>query len=249
MPHIPELCNELVQRAKMAALMRNAATKMTTILRPCTCITVSQRNHTFKRDNKEKEKVRTKIWVDYDMLHKVFNKVDRAHIDRVGQERAAAEWITRCGGAVRIQDVEEWFHNYNNLGTGPLGKFMIEEIDASWADVQAEGFDLLDGLKAVRTMKLSRCPYLQDACLERLAPLSHSLHSLEISHCGQLVTDRGILALQDLKLLQRLHLADLPGVKDPEVTLQTLQSAIPSCLITAELEDTEAQQTVQMTPQ
>ncbi|CAH1262022.1 ATP5SL [Branchiostoma lanceolatum] len=233
----------------MAALMKNAATRMTTILRPCTCAMVFHRNKTFKRDNIEKEKVRTKIWVDYDMLHKVFNKFDRAHIGRVGQERAAAEWITRCGGAVRIQDVEEWFYNYNNLGTGPLGKFVIEEIDASWADVQAEGFDHLDGLKAVRTMKFSSCLYLQDACLERLAPLSHSLHSLEISHCGQLVTDRGILALQELKLLQRLHLADLPGVKDPEVTLQTLQSALPSCFITAELGETGADQTAQMASQ
>ncbi|KAM4664505.1 ATP synthase subunit s, mitochondrial isoform 2-T2 [Discoglossus pictus] len=134
-------------------------------------------------------------------LNAVFNKVDYERIKAVGPDRAASEWLLRCGAQVRYKGFEKFQHDYNGLPTGPLGKYKIQAIDATNSCIMYRGFDHLDGLENVEEIKLDKCMYIEDACLERLSKienLQNSLRRLEIISCGN-VTDKGVIALNTLR--------------------------------------------------
>ncbi|XP_078418682.1 ATP synthase subunit s, mitochondrial isoform X2 [Cetorhinus maximus] len=170
-------------------------------------------------------------------LNAVFNKVDYDRIKAVGPDRAASEWLLRCGASVRYKGFDKWQNDYNHLPTGPLEKFKIEGIDATESCIMFKGFDYLDYLKHVEEIKFQRCIYIQDECLERLCKIENlqkSLRWLEIISCGN-VTDRGIITLHFLKNLRYLFLSDLPGIEEKEKTLQVLLRALPACEIKVDL--------------
>lgn len=70
-------------------------------------------------------------------------RVDYERIKAVGPDRAAAEWLLRCGAKVRFQGFERWHHDYNGLPTGPLGRYKIQAIDATESCIMYRGFDHL----------------------------------------------------------------------------------------------------------
>lgn len=69
--------------------------------------------------------------------------VDYDRIKAVGPDRAASEWLLRCGAKVRFQGFERFHHDYNGLPTGPLGKYRIQAIDATDSCIMFKGFDYL----------------------------------------------------------------------------------------------------------
>ncbi|CAG13231.1 unnamed protein product, partial [Tetraodon nigroviridis] len=170
-------------------------------------------------------------------LNAVFNKVDYDRIKAVGPDRAASEWLLRCGAKVRFQGFERFHHDYNGLPTGPLGKYKIQAIDATDSCIMDKGFDYLDGLKHVEEIKFNRCIYIEDACLERLSSvqsLQDSLVSVEVVSCGN-VTDKGVVALHRLRNLQHLFLSDLPGITDRQTTVRRLRTALPRLQVSLDL--------------
>lgn len=69
-----------------------------------------------------------------------FVRVDGARIKEVGPDRACAEWLLRCGAAVKWdKGSEEWLKDYNSL---PVGNYRlhITEIDATDSAVMHVGF-------------------------------------------------------------------------------------------------------------
>ncbi|XP_059706683.1 ATP synthase subunit s, mitochondrial isoform X3 [Haemorhous mexicanus] len=76
-------------------------------------------------------------------LNAVFNKVDHERIRAVGPDRAASEWLLRCGALVRYQGSPKWQQDYNALPTGPLGRYKIEAINATDSCIMYRGFDYL----------------------------------------------------------------------------------------------------------
>lgn len=171
-------------------------------------------------------------------LNAVFNKVDYERIQAVGPDRAASEWLLRCGALVRFQGYDKWQRDYNGLPTGPLGKYKIQAIDATESCIMYRGFDYLDGLKHVEEIKLSNCMYIQDECLQRISEtesLQKSLLRLMIISCGN-VTDKGIIALHKLTNLEYLFLSDLPGIREKETTVQILKKSMPSLELELDLE-------------
>ncbi|NXY39749.1 ATP5S synthase, partial [Pomatorhinus ruficollis] len=99
-------------------------------------------------------------------------------------------------------------------------------------------FAFADGLEHVTDIKLEKCMYIQDECLQRLSDtgtLQKSLQQLKIISCGN-VTDRGILALHKLKNLEYLYLSDLPGIREKETTFRVLQQALPNLQLELDLE-------------
>ncbi len=70
-------------------------------------------------------------------------RVDYERIKAVGPDRAASEWLLRCGAKVRFQGFERWHHDYNGLPTGPLGRYKIQGIDATESCIMYKGFDHL----------------------------------------------------------------------------------------------------------
>ncbi|KAJ3613465.1 hypothetical protein NHX12_019714 [Muraenolepis orangiensis] len=170
-------------------------------------------------------------------LNAVFNRVDYERIKTIGPDRAAAEWLLRCGAQVRFLGFERWHRDYNGLPTGPLGRHKIQGIDASESCIMSRGFDHLEGLQHLEEVKLTKCIYIEDTCLERMSSMENvqaSLRSLEVASCGN-VSDKGVIALHKLGNLQRLVLRDLPGVKDREKSLERLQTALPHLDITDDL--------------
>lgn len=170
-------------------------------------------------------------------LNAVFNKVDYERIKAVGPDRAAAEWLLRCGAKVRFQGFDRWQHDYNGLPTGPLGRYKIQAIDATESCIMYRGFDHLDGLEHLEEVRLNKCIYIEDTCLERLSKtekLQDSLRRLEIVSCGN-VTDKGLIALHHLRNLEYLFLSDLPGVREKETTVERLQTALPQLDIELDL--------------
>lgn len=171
-------------------------------------------------------------------LNAVFNKVDYERIKAVGPDRAAAEWLLRCGAKVRFQGFDRWHLDYNALPTGSLGRYKIQAIDATESCIMYKGFDYLDGLKHLEEVKFNKCIYIEDACLERLTSienLQESLYMLEVVSCGN-VTDKGIIALHKLRKLEYLFLSDLPGIKDRQTTVDRLQTALPHLEIQLDLD-------------
>lgn len=70
-------------------------------------------------------------------------RVDYDRIKAVGPDRAAAEWLLRCGAKVRFEGFERYHHDYNGLPTGPLGRYKIQAIDATESCIMHRGFDHL----------------------------------------------------------------------------------------------------------
>ncbi|KPP79734.1 ATP synthase subunit s, mitochondrial-like [Scleropages formosus] len=170
-------------------------------------------------------------------LNAVFNKVDYERIKTAGPDRAASEWLLRCGAKVQYQGFDRWQHDYNALPTGPLGRYKIQAIDATESCIMYRGFDYLDGLKYVEEIKFIKCVYIEDACLERLSKIENlqsSLNRMELISCGN-VTDKGVIALHKLRNLQYLLLRDLPGVKEKQKSVETLQTALPNLDIELDL--------------
>jgi len=71
------------------------------------------------------------------------NRVDYERIKDVGPDRAASEWLLRCGATVRYHGQERWQKDYNHLPTGPLDKYKIQAIDATDSCIMRIGFDHL----------------------------------------------------------------------------------------------------------
>uniref|UniRef100_A0A3B4BJT9 Uncharacterized protein n=1 Tax=Periophthalmus magnuspinnatus TaxID=409849 RepID=A0A3B4BJT9_9GOBI len=131
-------------------------------------------------------------------LNAVFNKVDHERIKAVGPDRAAAEWLLRCGAKVRFQGFDRFHQDYNALPTGPLGRYRIQAIDATESCIMHKGFGHLDGLKNLEEIRFKKCIYIEDGCLEQLSSienLQNSVYLMEVVSCGN-VTDKGIIALQ-----------------------------------------------------
>ncbi|XP_070835726.1 ATP synthase subunit s, mitochondrial [Chaetodon trifascialis] len=183
----------------------------------------------------QREWSRRRFW---SWLNAVFNKVDYERIKAVGPDRAAAEWLLRCGAKVRFQGFERWHHDYNGLPTGPLGRYKIQAIDATESCIMYRGFDHLDGLKYLEEIKFNKCIYIEDTCLERLSStenLQESLYMMEVVSCGN-VTDKGVIALHRLRNLEYLFLRDLPGISDKHATVDRLQTALPRLEIEMDLD-------------
>ncbi|NXR64917.1 ATP5S synthase, partial [Rhadina sibilatrix] len=99
-------------------------------------------------------------------------------------------------------------------------------------------FAFADGLEHVKDIKLEKCMYIQDECLQRLSEtssLQKSLQQLKIISCGN-VTDKGILALHKLTNLEYLYLSDLPGIREKGTTFRVLQQALPKLQLELDLE-------------
>ncbi|XP_068108090.1 ATP synthase subunit s, mitochondrial [Hyperolius riggenbachi] len=172
-------------------------------------------------------------------LNAVFNRVDHERIKQVGPDRAASEWLLRCGAKVRYKGFDKWQFDYNGLPTGTLGKYKIQAIDATDSCIMYRGFDYLDGLEHLEELKLDKCIYIEDTCLERISKIDNlqkNLRRIEIISCGN-VTEKGVISFHSLRNLEYLFLRDLPGIKKKEMIVELLQNSIPSLQIELDLKD------------
>ncbi|XP_033104944.1 ATP synthase subunit s, mitochondrial-like [Anneissia japonica] len=162
------------------------------------------------------------------MLNAIFNKFDQNRVDEVGPDRAAAEWLLRCGAAVKFNGYEKWNDDYNTLPMGAKDRYRIEAVDATDSSIMHLGFEYFRGLEKMRRLKLHHATYITDESMHKLEILKDSLQDLQVSSCGD-VSDKGLISLHKLSKLRYLFLCDLPAVKNMDTVLSTLRIALPNC--------------------
>jgi len=159
-----------------------------------------------------------------------FNKYDAARVKEVGIDRAAAEWILRCGGGIRWSS-GKFLKDYNSLPIGRYRQLKIAEIDGTNSCIMEDGFIHLKGLTELWKMTLVNNKYLTDESLMYLAGYTKSrLKWLHLAGNGN-ITGAGILNLERLENLEYLKLENLQEIKNPESVLKELQLKIPQCKV------------------
>jgi len=68
-------------------------------------------------------------------------RVDPTRIEQAGADRAAAEWLMRCGAGVRWKNAKTYVKDYNSLpAEGTPERYQIEEIDGTDSAIMHIGF-------------------------------------------------------------------------------------------------------------
>uniref|UniRef100_G3MQ10 Uncharacterized protein n=1 Tax=Amblyomma maculatum TaxID=34609 RepID=G3MQ10_AMBMU len=161
-------------------------------------------------------------------LNAVFNRYDRNRVKEIGPDRAAAEWLIRCGAAVRWSGAVKFHSDYNTLPATSSGAYRIEEIDATDSSIMEVGFPYLRDLTHLKAINLTRCHYLGDKALGMLQLRKDSLEKVQVISCGN-VTDVGVKSLAELSKLHYLKLFDLPEISDREAILKHFRDLLPTC--------------------
>lgn len=152
-------------------------------------------------------------------------------IKEVGPDRACTEWLLRCGAGVRWKGehtlrrdlIALTAHTKQNRGIN-----VIEEIEAIESTIMDVGFAHFDGCKHIQTVRLSHLLYFSDHSLALLVDkLQHSLEHLALLECGD-ITESGLSALTNLRLLKTLRLKDLPEIKNKKKCFERLQQDLPN---------------------
>ncbi len=76
---------------------------------------------------------------------------------QVGPDRAAAEWLLRCGASVTWVGSKRPLKDYNSLPRGDYRRNRIEEVDATDSCVMENGFPHFEGLSSLRKIKFKNC--------------------------------------------------------------------------------------------
>jgi len=161
-----------------------------------------------------------------------FNKYDKARVNEVGPNRAAAEWLLRCGAGVKWHNSNRVLKDYNSLPVGNYRTLKIQEIEGTDSAVMEEGFLYLKELEELRKVKMVNNKYLNDECIFYLvAYTKKKLTSLHLAGNGN-ITGEGLLQLGKMEVLEELYLANLHEVKSPEEILRQLGTLLPDCSIT-----------------
>lgn len=83
-------------------------------------------------------------------------RYDKERVKEVGPDRAAAEWLLRCGGGVRWTGFQEYNRDYNRLPSGS-GNLHIEAIDGSESSIDDSGFEHLSKNQKCYPLKRFLC--------------------------------------------------------------------------------------------
>lgn len=164
-----------------------------------------------------------------------FNYYDVSRVKEVGPDRAAAEWIVRCGGAVKFDKIEDTFDDYNALikrtaeldPRVPNDNVKVTHILAVDASVTGYGCRHFDGLQGIQEVRFIRCDNLHDFGLEYMAnAVGTRLGFLEIDGCRR-ITEFGLVHLEKCSGLKTLLLRNLKAVHGRENVLRKLKTALP----------------------
>uniref|UniRef100_A0AC34QMU2 Protein arginine N-methyltransferase 1 n=1 Tax=Panagrolaimus sp. JU765 TaxID=591449 RepID=A0AC34QMU2_9BILA len=182
-----------------------------------------------------KNKLATHDMIGLRWLIDGFNMVDNSRVKDVGPDRAAAEWVVKCGGKVRFDKIGKTFDDFNMLITAtadidpnvPAEQVHLVEIDATDSSISGFGCMHFEGLKHILDVKFIRCRQLQDFGFEYMANhVGNQLVCLTVESCPR-ITEYGLAHLERFSALEHLLLKDLKRVYKPEVAVQKLKKALP----------------------
>ncbi|XP_077467899.1 distal membrane-arm assembly complex protein 2 isoform X2 [Stigmatopora argus] len=153
-----------------------------------------------------------------------------------GPNVAAAYYALCLKGGLRFVGQSNWFR------VDQRGKLdwdfltyrdkQLEEVDMSHTLINHTGLSNLAGQQSLRTMSFRGCSEVDDWFLARLHLFQDSLKELDISYCPRITTG-GLVALRNLKGLQRLNISGLPSISTPGLVTILLEEMLPECEIIA----------------
>ena len=76
-------------------------------------------------------------------FHIDLKSYDAKRVEEVGPNRAAAEWLLRCGAQIKFTNWGDYVKDYNRIPPGGIETYKIEEIRAENACIMARGFEYL----------------------------------------------------------------------------------------------------------
>ncbi|CAI2353211.1 unnamed protein product [Caenorhabditis sp. 36 PRJEB53466] len=164
-----------------------------------------------------------------------FNFYDTQRVKEVGADRAAAEWIVRCGGKIKFAQIDESFDDYNALvkRTAQLDprlaedRVTLETIRAEDASVTGFGCRHFENLVGIKQVYFIRCKNLHDFGLEYMGQhVGGHLKTLHIEECPR-ITEFGLEHLKKFSALETLILRNLKSVHGKEKVEQKLRGALP----------------------
>lgn len=150
-----------------------------------------------------------------------------------GPDVYAAARTVQYDGRFRIADRPKWITRLEKpRGTLALNlKFRLEAVDLSQSTVNIDGLDHYVGCANLKAMYLTKCRYVDDWFLSRLAhEFQDQLLFLDLSECRSIGVT-GILALCRLKSLKRLRLYNLPPFDGKEAATMIFEENLPNCLV------------------
>jgi len=168
-----------------------------------------------------------------------FNFRDLSRVKEIGPDRAAAEWIVRCGGTIKFDNLGNRFDDFNALirATAELDpripdqQVHLVEIDATGSSVSGFGCYHFEGLEHIKSVEFIRCKSLQDFGLEYMGNyVGDRLSTLTIESCPR-ITEYGLEHLKKFNALNSLILKDLKNVHRPKETVESIRRALPKCEI------------------
>ncbi|CAI5452181.1 unnamed protein product [Caenorhabditis angaria] len=163
-----------------------------------------------------------------------FNFYDIQRVKEVGADRAAAEWVVRCGGQIKFKQIEENFADYNVLikRTAQLDprisadNVTIETIYAENASITGFGCQHFKNLAEIKNVHFIRCKNFHDFGIEYIGKYAgDKLKVLEINECPR-ITEFGLEHLLKFEKLDRLILKNLKSVHGKEKIAQKLKDAL-----------------------
>lgn len=167
----------------------------------------------------------------YGFINLAFNQYDQNHVNKVGPDIAAAEWIVKNEGAVKGTG-NNWINDFNSLSSVYGSNFKLTGIKADGIDITSGGCKHFEGLKSVKDLTLRNCVNIDDSGLKVICKNCHkSLEYLDIS--GTSISILGLSLLQNSTALQQLKYHDkLCHKKNHDSVVQSLLQNNPSLHIT-----------------
>ncbi|KAL5277929.1 ATP5S family protein [Megaselia abdita] len=157
-----------------------------------------------------------------------FNRVDAERLKLVGPDRLCAEWVLKNGGAIEFSEIAGRFIKDYNVLPPEGNKLTVKSIDASNSSIMRIGLDHLIGCKKIDNVILHQCKHLESGSLSGLLHIQNTLKFLQVSGCDNF-SDEDFEVLGNLKVLEKLTIADMKYVKNIESVIQKLRTALPNC--------------------
>ncbi|XP_013928227.1 PREDICTED: ATP synthase subunit s-like protein [Thamnophis sirtalis] len=162
------------------------------------------------------------------------NKYDIGLHQHYGSDIGAAIFVLKLQGAIRFQDQMDWYRQdpkgeENMDFTDYCGK-SLEGINLSSSFISYIGLKNFANLKGLKHLDLSRCPLIDDWCLNLLHPFGSTLQTLSLAGCPR-ITEKGLPCLHHFENLERLDVSSLPSVSHPLLIRILLEEMLPRCYI------------------
>uniref|UniRef100_A0A8R1DGG5 ATP synthase subunit s, mitochondrial n=1 Tax=Caenorhabditis japonica TaxID=281687 RepID=A0A8R1DGG5_CAEJA len=164
-----------------------------------------------------------------------FNYYDTQRVKEVGADRAAAEWIVKCGGQIKFAQIDESFDDFNALvkRTAQLDprrredNVTLETIRCVDASVTGFGCRHFENLRGIRHVHFIGCKNFHDFGLEYMGQhVGDCLKTLHLESCPR-ITEFGLEHLNKFSALETLILRQLKSVHGKEKVEQKLRKALP----------------------